>query len=73
MNAIKYFYSVLLMLVVLAACKKVSTDDIAFVDTATASTKDTSSVSILLQAAKMTIIIKPLKKYFIAFIIVIFS
>lgn len=36
MNAIKYFCSALLMLVMLAACSKVSTDDIAFVDTASA-------------------------------------
>jgi len=39
MNAIKYLYSALLMLVVLAACNKVSTDDIAFVDTAAAPAK----------------------------------
>jgi hypothetical protein len=39
MNAIKYCYSALLMLFVLAACNKVSTDDIAFVDTAIAPAK----------------------------------
>ena len=39
MNAIKYFYSALLTLVVLAACNKVKTDDVSFVDAAAAPTK----------------------------------
>jgi hypothetical protein len=39
MNAIKYFYSALLTLVVLAACNKVKTDDISFVDAAAAPSK----------------------------------
>ena len=39
MNAIKYFYSACLMLLVLAACKKVNTDDVSFVDAAAAPAK----------------------------------
>lgn len=39
MNAIKYLYSALLMLVVLAACNKVNTDDVSFVDAASAPAK----------------------------------
>ena len=39
MKAIKYFYSALLMLVVLAACKKPNTDDVSFVDAAAAPAK----------------------------------
>ena len=39
MNAIKYFYSAFLMLTVLAACNKINTDDVSFVDAAAAPTK----------------------------------
>ncbi|MBL0182939.1 MAG: hypothetical protein IPP96_11860 [Chitinophagaceae bacterium] len=39
MNAIKYFYSAFLMLVVFAACNKVKTDDVSFVDAAAAPAK----------------------------------
>ncbi|MFM6925666.1 MAG: hypothetical protein ACKOU7_09220, partial [Ferruginibacter sp.] len=39
MKAIKYFYSALLMLVVLAGCKKPNTDDVSFVDAAAAPAK----------------------------------
>jgi hypothetical protein len=39
MNAIKYFYSALITLVVLAACNKVKTDDLSFVDAAAAPSK----------------------------------
>ncbi len=39
MNAIKYFCSALLMLVMLAACNKVNTDDVSFVDAAAAPAK----------------------------------
>ncbi len=39
MNAIKYFFSGLMMIIILAACNKVDTDDVSFVDAITAPAK----------------------------------
>ena len=39
MNAIKYFFSGLMMIIILAACNKVDTDDVSFVDAVAAPAK----------------------------------